>query len=277
MIAKKRGKTKVSVSAKGMKKAVIKITVKNISNKTKTNKVSAPVEKPSVLNSSAPLQTKVPSSDVTSEPNVTDVPDVTQAPKETKEPDQTSTPSDTKTPDVTKEPDKTSSPNITQAPEESNAPENTESPEEPVITKQPDNSAKQTPAVTETPDNTEPNEPQETPKSSPVASIQPSENLSGKNAEDVTELKTIIKLQRNNGAAVSKNLDDKAYTWENGRLVGISFNDVAGGLEGGLDVRGLSALRSLDCSNGNLKLLDASGCENLVSLNVSGNAGLIVC
>lgn len=38
MIAKKRGKTKVSVSAKGMKKAVIKITVKNISNKTKTNK-----------------------------------------------------------------------------------------------------------------------------------------------------------------------------------------------------------------------------------------------
>ena len=29
-----------------------------------------------------------------------------------------------------------------------------------MITKQPDNSAKQTPAVTETPDNTEPNEPQ---------------------------------------------------------------------------------------------------------------------
>lgn len=61
-----------------------------------------------------------------------------------------------------------------------------------MITKQPDNSVKQTPAVTETPDNTEPNEPQETPKSSPVASIQPSENLSGKNAEDVTELKPLL-------------------------------------------------------------------------------------
>lgn len=110
-----------------------------------------------------------------------------------------------------------------------------------------------------------------------------------KNEQDVAALQKIIATQSGNNTTISENLDDsKQYTWKNGRLVGINWNDEDNiytggrGLTGAISFAGLSALKQLNCSGNSITALDVSSnpaletleCFNtgITALDLSNNA-----
>lgn len=112
-----------------------------------------------------------------------------------------------------------------------------------------------TPTVTPTPTPTPPAKPTETPAA-----------LSA----DAQALKKIIEEQKKAGATVSEDLQDKdQYSWDEGTLIGITWNKV--GLTGKLDLGSFASLKSVSFNNNAITELDVTKCTKLQKLLCNGN------
>lgn len=118
--------------------------------------------------------------------------------------------------------------------------------------------AKLTPTPTPTPT------PTSTPTPTPTAN--PTVTLSA----DAQALKKIIEEQKKAGATVSEDLQDKdQYSWDEGTLIGITWNKV--GLTGKLDLGSFASLKSVSFNNNAITELDVTKCTKLQKLLCNGN------
>ena len=112
--------------------------------------------------------------------------------------------------------------------------------------------------------------PTATPTAKPTATpLATSTNASENDAE---ALKILIAEQKKQGALswLSEDIQDSEYyTWENGRLVGIDWEEVD--LKGELSTEKFSALRYLNCSCTDLSSLDVTKNTALTYLDCGGN------
>ena len=112
--------------------------------------------------------------------------------------------------------------------------------------------------------------PTATPTAKPTATpLATSTNASENDAE---ALKNLIAEQKKQGALswLSEDIQDSEYyTWENGRLVGIDWEEVD--LKGELSTEKFSALRYLNCSCTDLSSLDVTKNTALTYLDCGGN------
>ena len=134
---------------------------------------------------------------------------------------------------------------------------------------------KQAPVTTRVPVTTQaPTEiPRATKTPTATPTVSPDIPDSYKNESDVSILQGIIREQKQKGATVSEDLDDKQYTWRNGRLVGVNWQE--SGVCDKLDVSGLTALESLDCCGNQLSSLDVSALTALESLKCDDTVTVI--
>ena len=87
---------------------------------------------------------------------------------------------------------------------------------------------------------------------------------------DAQALKKIIKEQKKAGATVSEDLQDKdQYSWDEGTLIGITWNKV--GLTGKLDLGSFASLKSVSFNNNAITELDVTKCTKLQKLLCNGN------
>lgn len=122
--------------------------------------------------------------------------------------------------------------------------------------------AKPTPTPTSTPTPT----PTPTPTSTPTPTANPTVTLSA----DAQALKKIIEEQKKAGATVSEDLQDKdQYSWDEGTLIGITWNKV--GLTGKLDLGSFASLKSVSFNNNAITELDVTKCTKLQKLLCNGN------
>lgn len=155
-------------------------------------------------------------------------------------------------------------------PKPSNKPVSTESTKPAVTTALPVATMKQPPVTTKQPTGTQ------TPPSTSESTSEPT----GSHEEDVAALKAMIEEQRESGATVSEDINSIEYTWQDGRLTGISWPDknLSGSINTGdlkeltnLDISGCKGVTTLYCSNKQLTSLDVSGCKGLGSLYCMNN------
>ena len=124
--------------------------------------------------------------------------------------------------------------------------------------------AKPTPTPTSTPTPTPTQTPTSTPTPTPTAN--PTVTLSA----DAQALKKIIEEQKKAGATVSEDLQDKdQYSWDEGTLIGITWNKV--GLTGKLDLGSFASLKSVSFNNNAITELDVTKCTKLQKLLCNGN------
>lgn len=124
--------------------------------------------------------------------------------------------------------------------------------------------AKPTPTPTSTPTPTPTPTPTSTPTPTPTAN--PTVTLSA----DAQALKKIIEEQKKAGATVSEDLQDKdQYSWDEGTLIGITWNKV--GLTGKLDLGSFASLKSVSFNNNAITELDVTKCTKLQKLLCNGN------
>ena len=124
--------------------------------------------------------------------------------------------------------------------------------------------AKPTPTPTSTPTPTPTPTPTSTPTPTPTAN--PTVTLSA----DAQALKKIIKEQKKAGATISEDLQDKdQYSWDEGTLIGITWNKV--GLTGKLDLGSFASLKSVSFNNNAITELDVTKCTKLQKLLCNGN------
>lgn len=103
--------------------------------------------------------------------------------------------------------------------------------------------------------------PTPTPTSTPTPTANPTVTLSA----DAQALKKIIEEQKKAGATVSEDLQDKdQYSWDDGTLIGITWNKV--GLTGKLDLGSFASLKSVSFNNNAITELDVTQCATLETL-----------
>lgn len=108
--------------------------------------------------------------------------------------------------------------------------------------------------------------PTSTPTSTPTPTANPTVTLSA----DAQALKKIIEEQKKAGATVSEDLQDKdQYSWDDGTLIGITWNKV--GLTGKLDLGSFASLKSVSFNNNAITELDVTKCTKLQKLLCNGN------
>ena len=108
--------------------------------------------------------------------------------------------------------------------------------------------------------------PTPTPTSTPTPTTNPTVTLSA----DAQALKKIIEEQKKAGATVSEDLQDKdQYSWDDGTLIGITWNKV--GLTGKLDLGSFASLKSVSFNNNAITELDETKCTKLQKLLCNGN------
>lgn len=108
--------------------------------------------------------------------------------------------------------------------------------------------------------------PTPTPTSTPTPTANPTVTLSA----DAQALKKIIEEQKKAGATVSEDLQDKdQYSWDDGTLIGITWNKV--GLTGKLDLGSFASLKSVSFNNNAITELDVTKCTKLQKLLCNGN------
>lgn len=108
--------------------------------------------------------------------------------------------------------------------------------------------------------------PTSTPTSTPTPTTNPTVTLSA----DAQALKKIIEEQKKAGATVSEDLQDKdQYSWDDGTLIGITWNKV--GLTGKLDLGSFASLKSVSFNNNAITELDVTKCTKLQKLLCNGN------
>ena len=108
--------------------------------------------------------------------------------------------------------------------------------------------------------------PTPTPTSIPTPTTNPTVTLSA----DAQALKKIIEEQKKAGATVSEDLQDKdQYSWDDGTLIGITWNKV--GLTGKLDLGSFASLKSVSFNNNAITELDVTKCTKLQKLLCNGN------
>ena len=108
--------------------------------------------------------------------------------------------------------------------------------------------------------------PTPTPTSTPTPTTNPTVTLSA----DAQALKKIIEEQKKAGATVSEDLQDKdQYSWDDGTLIGITWNKV--GLTGKLDLGSFASLKSVSFNNNAITELDVTKCTKLQKLLCNGN------
>lgn len=108
--------------------------------------------------------------------------------------------------------------------------------------------------------------PTATPTSTPTPTTNPTVTLSA----DAQALKKIIEEQKKAGATVSEDLQDKdQYSWDDGTLIGITWNKV--GLTGKLDLGSFASLKSVSFNNNAITELDVTKCTKLQKLLCNGN------
>lgn len=108
--------------------------------------------------------------------------------------------------------------------------------------------------------------PTPTPTSTPTPTANPTVTLSA----DAQALKKIIEEQKKAGATVSEDLQDKdQYSWDDGTLIGITWNKV--GLTGKLDLGSFASLKSVSFNNNAITELDVIKCTKLQKLLCNGN------
>lgn len=108
--------------------------------------------------------------------------------------------------------------------------------------------------------------PTPTPTSTPTPTANPTVTLSA----DAQALKKIIEEQKKAGATVSEDLQDKdQYSWDEGTLIGITWNKV--GLTGKLDLGSFASLKSVSFNNNAITELDVTKCTKLQKLLCNGN------
>ena len=105
-----------------------------------------------------------------------------------------------------------------------------------------------------------------TPSASPE---QPSNSPSSSHDEDIVALKALIAEQRGRGATISEDINSDEYSWENGRLTGIFWQDT--GLTGRLETTHFSELKVLHCAFNQLTSLDVSNNISLEDLECNDN------
>lgn len=108
--------------------------------------------------------------------------------------------------------------------------------------------------------------PTPTPTSTPTPTANPTVTLSA----DAQALKKIIEEQKKAGATVSEDLQDKdQYSWDDGTLIGITWNKV--GLTGKLDLGSFASLKLVSFNNNAITELDVTKCTKLQKLLCNGN------
>lgn len=108
--------------------------------------------------------------------------------------------------------------------------------------------------------------PTPTPTSTPTPTTNPTVTLSA----DAQALKKTIEEQKKAGATVSEDLQDKdQYSWDDGTLIGITWNKV--GLTGKLDLGSFASLKSVSFNNNAITELDVTKCTKLQKLLCNGN------
>ena len=108
--------------------------------------------------------------------------------------------------------------------------------------------------------------PTATPTPTPTPTTNPTVTLSA----DAQALKKIIEEQKKAGATVSEDLQDKdQYSWDDGTLIGITWNKV--GLTGKLDLGSFASLKSVSFNNNAITELDVTKCTKLQKLLCNGN------
>ena len=108
--------------------------------------------------------------------------------------------------------------------------------------------------------------PTPTPTSTPTPTTNPTVTLSA----DAQALKKSIEEQKKAGATVSEDLQDKdQYSWDDGTLIGITWNKV--GLTGKLDLGSFASLKSVSFNNNAITELDVTKCTKLQKLLCNGN------
>lgn len=126
---------------------------------------------------------------------------------------------------------------------------------------------KNTGSTTAKPTATPTPKPTNTPTPTPTA--KPTETPAALSA-DAQALKKIIKEQKKAGATVSEDLQDKdQYSWDDGTLIGITWNKV--GLTGKLDLGSFASLKSVSFNNNAITELDVTKCTKLQKLLCNGN------
>ena len=112
--------------------------------------------------------------------------------------------------------------------------------------------------------------PTPTPTSTPTPTANPTANPTVTLSADAQALKKIIEEQKKAGATVSENLQDKdQYSWDEGTLIGITWNKV--GLTGKLDLGFFASLKSVSFNNNAITELDVTKCTKLQKLLCNGN------
>ena len=128
--------------------------------------------------------------------------------------------------------------------------------------------AKPTATPTPTPTSTPTPTPTPTPTSTPTPT--PTANPTVTLSADAQALKKIIEEQKKAGATVSEDLQDKdQYSWDEGTLIGITWNKV--GLTGKLDLGSFASLKSVSFNNNAITELDVTKCTKLQKLLCNGN------
>lgn len=103
----------------------------------------------------------------------------------------------------------------------------------------------------------------------PTPTAKPTETPAALSA-DAQALKKIIEEQKKAGATVSEDLQDKdQYSWDEGTLIGITWNKV--GLAGKLDLGSFASLKSVSFNNNAITELDVTKCTKLQKLLCNGN------
>jgi len=103
----------------------------------------------------------------------------------------------------------------------------------------------------------------------PTPTAKPTETPAALSA-DAQALKKIIEEQKKAGATVSEDLQDKdQYSWDEGTLIGITWNKV--GLTGKLDLGSFASLKSVSFNNNAITELDVTKCTKLQKLLCNGN------
>lgn len=124
------------------------------------------------------------------------------------------------------------------------------------------------PTSTPTPTPTSIPTPTPTPTSTPTPT--PTANPTVTLSADAQALKKIIEEQKKAGATVSEDLQDKdQYSWDEGTLIGITWNKV--GLTGKLDLGSFASLKSVSFNNNAITELDVTKCTKLQKLLCNGN------
>lgn len=109
-----------------------------------------------------------------------------------------------------------------------------------------------------------------TPTPAPTSTPTPTTNPTVTLSADAQALKKIIEEQKKAGATVSEDLQDKdQYSWDDGTLIGITWNKV--GLTGKLDLGSFASLKSVSFNNNAITELDVTKCTKLQKLLCNGN------